>query len=479
MKIPTKGLAQENLFEKMEGYRENDLNWRSGRTFSYVYDAGKEAEEIGKKAYMMFLGESGLDPTVFPSLMRFETEVVSMAASHVDGDESVVGNFTSGGTESIILALKTARDYCRAKKPEITQPEMILPVTAHAAFQKAAHYLCVKIVLVPVNNETFRADVDEIEKAITPNTILLVGSAPSYAHGVIDPIEQIGALALKHDILYHVDACMGGFLLPYYRRLGENIPFFGFSIPGVTSLSMDLHKYAYTPKNASIILYKNSDLRRHQIYACAHWTGYTIVNNTVQSSKTGGPLAAAWAVLNYLGDEGYMELARITLEATKKVVKGVNEIPDIQVMAPPQMCLTCFSSDTVNVFHIIDEMKTRGWYLQPQLAFGGSKENVHISINPSNFKWIDPMLKDLRECVEIAKGMESGDLADNIRQAFENVDPSQFDEEAFKAMLSMAGMTGVELPERMAEINEVLNALPAGLREKLITEFLNELFQYK
>ena len=223
-----------------------------------------------------------------------------MAAAHVSGDESVVGNFTSGGTESILMAVKTARDYCRPKKPGITEPEMLMPATAHAAFHKAAKYFDVKPVLVPVDGNTFKADVAAIRQAITENTILMVGSAPSYAHGVVDPIEELAALAREHDLLFHTDACVGGFMLPYLNQLGETIPKFGFDVPGVTSLSMDLHKYGYTPKNASVVLYRDKSIRRKQIFACANWPGYTVVNGAAQSSKTGGPLAAAWAVLNAL-----------------------------------------------------------------------------------------------------------------------------------------------------------------------------------
>jgi len=479
MKIPDRGLNKEELFEKLENYRDDDMPWRDGRTFGYIYDAGEDAENVAKQAYMMYLGENALDPTVFPSLLRFENELVAMSAAHVNGDENVVGNFTTGGTESIILAVKTARDYNRAKKPEIKQPEMILPITAHAAFHKAAHYLDVKVVQVGVDPETFRADVGLIRDAITPNTILLVGSAPSYAHGVIDPIAEIGQLALERDLLYHVDACMGGFLLPYFRRLGENVPEFDFSVPGVTSLSMDLHKYAYAAKGASIVLYKHKSIRLHQIFACASWTGYTVINNTVGSSKSGGPLAAAWAVLNYLGDEGYMELAKGKLEAVRIINKGIEQIPDLQVMGTPEMSLVCFTSDTVNVFHIIDEMKQRGWYIQPQLAFGSSKQNIHLSINASNVRWAEALVKDLAESVQKAKALPSSDLAPRIRETFSQMDPNDFTEETFNQMLGMAGMTGVELPERMAEINEVLNALPAAFREKLLIAFLNDLFVFK
>lgn len=476
LRLPQKGMPKEELFAKLESYRSDDLPWREGRTWAYVYDAGAEAEAVIKHAYMSYLSENGLDPTAFPSLLRFENELISMAASHLGGDDEVVGNFTSGGTESIILAVKTAREHARAKGTLSGPPEMILPVTAHAAFQKACAYLDVKPVLVPIDPQTFKADVAKMREAITDNTILLVGSAISFAHGVVDPIEEIGKLALEHDILFHVDGCMGGFLLPYFRRLGADVPPFDFSVPGVTSISMDFHKYAFAAKGASVILHRNKDLRKHQIFSCAQWTGYTVVNPTVQSTKSGGPLAAAWAVLHFIGDEGYMEMARKMYEGTQKLVEALPTIEGLRLLAKPQMNQIAFVSDDASVFHIADEMKTRGWHIQPQLGFQDSKENIHLQINPSATRWLDDFIKDLKESVAVAKTMESGHLSATIRDAFASVDPADLDEEVFNQMLAMAGMQGVGLPERMAEINEVLNALPSKLNEQLLTQFLNNLF---
>lgn len=476
MKIPAQGMKREALFQQMEAYRAHDMPWRDGRTWAYIYDPGQEAEEVIKQAYMMYLTENALDPTVFPSTLRFETEVIAIAASHLKGDANVVGNFTSGGTESIILAVKTARDYARAKHPEITQPEMVLPATAHAAFQKAGHFLDVKAVLAPVDPKTFRADVTAMRQAITPNTILLVGSAVSYAHGVVDPIREIGQLALEHNLLLHVDACMG-FLLPYFRRLGAPVPEFEFNVPGVTSISMDLHKYAFAAKGASTILYHNKDLRKYQMYACANWSGYTVINATVQSSKTAGPVAAAWAVLHFFGDQGYLEIARQVLDATRRVAAGIKQIDGLRLLSQPDMNLVAFTSDTVNVFHIIDEMKTLGWYVQPQLSFQSSKENIHLSINPASAKWVDAFLSDLRVCVEKARNLKSGELAATIKSALANVDPASLTEESLSQMLGMAGIQGNQLPERMADINEILNALPVSLRERLLIEFLNDLYR--
>jgi len=479
MRIPDKGLGRSDIFAKLESYRENDMPWRDGRTWAYIYDPGKEAEEVIKQAYMMYLTENGLDPTVFPSALRLETELVAMAAAHLNGDENVVGNFTSGGTESIICAVKAARDFARAKRPHIKAPEILLPNTGHAAFHKAAHYLDLNVVTVPVDPVSFKADVDAMREAITPDTILLIGSAVSYAHGVVDPIRELGELALEKNVLLHVDACMGGFLLPYFRRLGAPVPDFDFSVPGVTSISMDLHKYAFAAKGASTILYRSKDLRKYQIYACSNWTGYTVVNPTVQSTKSAGPLAAAWAVLNFFGDEGYLEIARQVLHATRRIAEAIDSMDDLRLLGEPEMNLVAFTSDTVSVFHLIDEMKQRGWYIQAQLEFQNSKENIHLSVNPASVKWVDALLADLHECVESAKQLSSGDLAAQIREAFGSLEPSALEGDAFAGLLGMAGVSGTALPDRMAEINEVLNALPVPMREKLLIEYLNELFQYR
>jgi glutamate/tyrosine decarboxylase-like PLP-dependent enzyme len=479
MRIPDKGLARDDIFAKLEDYRQNDMPWRDGRTWAYIYDPGRDAEEVIKQAYMMYLSENGLDPTVFPSALRLENELVAMAAAHLGGDENVVGNFTSGGTESIICAVKAARDFARAKRPHIKAPEILLPTTGHAAFHKAAHYLGVNVVTAPVDPISFKADVEAMREAVTPNTILMVGSAVSYAHGVVDPIRDLGQLALEKDLLLHVDACMGGFLLPYFHRLGAPVPDFDFSVPGVTSMSMDFHKYAFAAKGASTILYRSKELRKYQIYACSNWTGYTVVNPTVQSTKSAGPLAAAWAVLNFFGDEGYLEIARQVLDATRRIADAIDAMDDLRLLGRPDMNLVAFTSDTVSVFHIIDEMKQRGWYIQAQLGFQNSKENIHLSVNPASVKWVDALLADLRECVQRAKQLSSGILSVQIQEAFGSLDPSALEGEAFAGLLGMAGVSGTALPDRMAEINEVLNALPVPMREKLLIEYLNELFQYR
>jgi sphinganine-1-phosphate aldolase len=476
MQLPVKGWSREQVMQALARFREHDVPWRNGRTWAYVYDPGEEAEEVIQQAFMMYLSDNGLDPTAFPSTLRLENELMAIAAAHLHGDDGVAGNFTSGGTESIILAVKAARDYARARRPQLTRPELVLPTTAHAAFQKAAHYLDLTPVLVPVDPATFKADPEAMRRAVTPRTVLMVGSAISYAHGVIDPIRELGEIALAHDVLLHVDACVGGFLLPYFRRLGVAVPDFDFRVPGVTSISMDFHKYAFAAKGASAILYRSKDLRKYQMYACANWTGYTVINATVQSSKSVGPLAAAWAVLHFLGDDGYLEIARQVLAATRRVADGIAAIPGLRVLGQPDMNLVAFTSERVSIFRVIDEMKARGWYIQPQLSFDSSRENAHLSINPANVRWVDALLGDLADCVAAAGALPAGTLAAEVKQMFANIDPDALDDTLVHSLLGMAGIGGSALPERMAEVNEALNALPPRLREKLLIGYLNELF---
>ncbi|MCC6215657.1 MAG: aminotransferase class V-fold PLP-dependent enzyme [Polyangiaceae bacterium] len=474
--IPPHALGRAELERRMQAYREQDLPWRGGRVWAYVYDPGPEIEEVQKRAFLEFLGENALDPTVFPSLLRFENELVAMAATHLRGGPDVVGNFTSGGTESVLLAVKTARDWARAHRPGITEPEMVLPVTAHACFQKAASYFGVRPVLVPVGRD-FRADPRRMEEAITDRTILLVGSAPSYAHGVVDPIRELGQLALDRGLLFHVDGCIGGFLLPYFARLGAPVPDFDFSVPGVTSISMDFHKYAFCPKGASVVLYRDKELRKFQIFSCSSWTGYTILNPTIQSTKSGGPLAAAWATLHAIGDDGYLARARDMLAATRALTAGIARIPGLHLLAEPDMTLFAFSSREVSPFEIVDEMKQRGWYVQPQLGFHGSESNVHLSITPASLGHVEPFLADLRASVDAARTRGPGELARQLGGALDAVDPSAIDDATLEQLMAMAGIGGSGLPERMADINRVLEALPAPLTERVLRAFLNDLYR--
>jgi glutamate/tyrosine decarboxylase-like PLP-dependent enzyme len=226
-----------------------------------------------------------------------------------------------------------------------------------------------------------------------------------------------------------------------------------------------------------VVLYRSRDLRRHQIYTCADWAGYAVVNPTVQSTKSAGPVAAAWAILHFMGDDGYLEIARQVRGATLRLCEGIESIPGLRLLVRPDMNLLAFTSDEMNVFHLVDEMKERGWYVQPQLAFPGSKENIHLSVNPASVRWVEDLLADLRGCASKVRTMPASALDPEIRDALTGLDGARFDDQAFAGMLGMLGLDGTRLPKRMAPVNEVLNLLPAALREKVLGEYLNQLFR--
>lgn len=477
IRIPETGLAEDEVFRRLTEFGRTDVPWRDGRTFAYIYDAGPEVERVAKRAYMQYLTENALDPTAYPSLRRMENELVAMAAAHLGGDANVVGNFTTGGTESIILAVKAARDRLRARRPEIAQPEIVLPVTAHAAFHKAADYLGLRKIVVPVDRTTFKAVPAAIADVLSDRTALVVASAVSYAFGVLDPVEEIAALTRPRDIPFHVDGCIGGFVLPYFRRLGAPVPPFDFAVPGVTSMSMDFHKYAYCPKGASVVLHRDKSYRRHQIFACAEWAGYTIVNPTMLSAKSGGPLAAAWAVLNFIGDEGYLGFARDALAATRKIVAGIDAIAGLRVLGTPDSNLVAFGADGFPVFNIIDEMKERGWYVQPQFAVDGLPENVHLSIGHRALANVEAFLADLGRAVAPARAAGECALLPVVKSELQKMKPgAATDPAAFAMLMEALGVGGERLPKRSSELNQVLNALPAPMRKFALVEFFNDLY---
>jgi sphinganine-1-phosphate aldolase len=475
MNIPQQGLSKEEILNTLQALKSRDRDWRAGKVWCYVYDPGEDPAEVTREAYISYLTENGLDPSVFPSLLKVETDVVRATINLLRGDSQAVGHLTTGGTESIMLAVKTARDKARAEHPEIAQPEMVLPKTAHAAFHKAAHYLSVKPVIVDIDPQTFKVRAVDVERAITSNTILVVASAPSYSQGVIDPIEEVGRIAQDQNLLFHVDACVGGLHLSFLRKLGYNVPDFDFTVPGVTSISTDLHKYGYAAKGCSAIMYRSKAIRKYQIFASTDTTGYTLINPTMLSSKTGGPMAGAWAILNFLGEEGYKKIVQDVQEATKKLMDGVNAIEGLQVLGNPAMCMFSFKSDVINVYQLADEMSTRGWYIQGQFSTPLTPRNLHISVNHGTIHNVEALLQDLRECVENVKSktpIDSDAIKSLVRAALESPDV----ETAFGQLATSAGLTGSELPSEMALINEVLDALPDDLCNVFLVNYFNDLY---
>lgn len=467
------GRKDTQVLAELDELARDDVDWRAGRILSGLYDPGREAYELSAKAYARFLTQNALYINMYPSAARMEKDVVSSVAELLRGDDGVVGNMTSGGTESIILSVKTARDHARAHRPAIVDPEIVLPVTAHPAFHKAAHYLGLRVVVTPIDPaDGFRADAGAFRAALGPNAILGVGSAPNFSHGTIDPIADMATAAAERGILFHVDGCVGGLYLSILRRMGEKVRDFDFSIPGVTSISTDMHKYGYAPKNASVLLYRNRELRSHAIFTCSSTTEYAVINPTVLSSKSTGPIAASWAVMRHLGETGYRRIVGETWEATKKMLAGIGRIDGIEVLADPDMCMFTLGSTDISIFELDDEMKQRGWQLLPQFACGGGPANLHVSISSSNVPLVDEFLGDLGDSVAFLR--ERGPSVDraHFEREVARVKDRPF-EELMMELAMLAGLTGTELPEKMAPMNTILDLLPAATRDRMLSTFIN------
>lgn len=453
-----------------------DLPSHGGRTLAYVYDSGlAEADALGREALAAYAGSNGLDPTAFGSLLVMEQELVATAARLLDGPPGTVGTVTSGGTESLLLAVQTARD----SRPDLASPTMVLPTSAHASFHKAAHYFGVRPIFVDVDPQSGRAVAADMADAIADDTVLVVASAPSYAHGVIDPVTQIATDAQARGVRCHVDACIGGWLLPYLRRDDPELAAFSFLVPGVTSISVDLHKYAYTPKGVSILLHRTPQLRRPQFFASANWPGYTMINTTTQSTKSGGPLAAAWAVTRFIGDDGYARLARQVRDGMRTLVAGIAEIEHLRVLVAPDSSLVAIAADEqVDVFTICDELLARGWFAQPQMRFGAFPATLHLSLSAATIPILPEFLATLRAAVAAAVTLGPIRVDPQVAAALTQIDPDTLDDVGFAQLLQLAGLTGsggLALPERMAPVNALLDLAPPALREQLLVAFLDQL----
>lgn len=470
-----------DVLSRLRERQSADLPVHGGRTLAYVYDSGlAEVDRVGREAVAAYAGSNGLDPTAFPSLLAMENELVGFGLRLLDGPDGGVGTVTSGGTESVLLSVQAARDG----RPEVERPRMVLPTTVHAAFHKAAHYFGVEAVFVPVGAD-FRADVAATIAAIDEapeRTVLVVGSAPSYAHGVIDPITELAAAAAERGIRFHVDACIGGWVLPYAARLGRPVAPWTFAVEGVTSISVDLHKYGYAPKGTSLLLYRDAELRRPQYFAAADWPGYTMLNSTMQSTKSGGPLAGAWAVVQTLGDEGYLKLAADVFAVVDEIVAGLSGIPALSVVVQPDSTLIALVTDeTCDPFTICDEMAARAWYVQPQMSYAGQPATIHLSVSAATLPHVPEFLAALAESVAAAVAAGPVVVDPGVIDYIRSLDPSALTDADFDGLLAASGLVGesesgdLALPDRMAEINALLDIASPAMREALLVAFLDRL----
>ncbi len=406
--IPEKGRGRDEILEEMEQIGAAETSkWKKGFVSGAVYHGDDEHINFLNEVYAVHSQSNPLHPDVWPSSTKYEAEIVAMtadmlgakSASHDAGtDEEICGIVTSGGTESILLAMKAYRDRARVVR-SIRKPEMIVPSTAHVAFDKAAQYFNIKIVGIPVDHR-FRADVEKTRKAITKNTIVIVGSAPSFPHGMIDPIEQLSELARQRSIGFHTDACLGGFVLPWARKLGYDVPPFDFTLPGVTSISADTHKYGYAPKGTSVILYRGSDLRHYQYFKAADWPGGLYFSPSMAGSRPGALSAACWASMVTIGQQGYTQAAQRIMQAASAIKKEIEKMPDLQVMGEP-LWVIAFCSETLDIYRVMDYMTVKGWSLN-----GLHKPaclHLCVTLRHTQSGVAERFVRDLKDAVEYVK----------------------------------------------------------------------------
>lgn len=470
--LPEKGIPGDQILAELTELRAADLPTHGGRLFAYVYDPALDGlDDLAHAAYAVSAHVNGLDPTAFPSLLAMENALVGAAARLLGGGgDETVGSVTSGGTESLILAVKAARDA----RPDLAVPRLVIPSTAHAAFAKAAHYLRVALDVVPVGPD-LRADPEALAAAIGPDTVLVAASAPSYAHGVVDPIPAIAAIAAERGVRFHVDACFGGWVLPYLRRLGADLPAFDFTVPGVTSISVDLHKYAYAPKGVSILLHRDEALRLPQYFSYAGWPGYTMINPVISSTRSGGPIAAAVATLRHIGDAGYLDLATRTREAVSVLAEAVTATEGVRLFTPPEtsvVCLASEESDGVDLFVLADELAARGWHTQPQMAFADLPATIHLTVTASVAPTAADFGPDLAAAVAAARAAGPADLPAPLLEAAAALTPEMVTPELIGGLAEGLGLAGGDFT-RMAAVNSLLNVAPPALREALLTGFLS------
>lgn len=475
-RLPKSSETMENVSAALDRYIEDDIKVKGGRLFTYLYDPGIEELSRANDIYVKFLNRNAMDYHAFPSTLRLENEVVSMIGSLLDGDDNVAGNFTTGGTESILIAVRAARDlFLEQKGKEIRDPEIIIPVTAHPAFRKAAEYLRMKPVLMPVNSETFLVETDILKNHINEKTAIIVASAPNFPYGGVDPIEQIGKVAEKNGIWLHIDACVGGMILPFLEKIGVEVKKWNFSVPGVSSISVDLHKYGYTPKGSSVILYRNKELRKHQLYVNADWPGYPMSNIGVQSTKSSAPLAASWAVLNYLGEEGYVNLARRTVNAKEQIVEGIMSL-GYKIVGGAETTIFAFTNDEIDIFEVGSRLKEKGWFLQiqPGSTEMGMPPSLHLNSSPVHDKIAPEFLQSLKEVTEELKGKPPRSFEDIMKEI--GAEGGSIGSTRLGDILTSDDSP---LKENKTLMYELIRHLPAEVIESAFLEMVNNDFSSK
>ncbi len=392
--LPKTSSTVDAVMRELRAMQTNDGDYKGSRTWGLVYNAGPDVDRMLHEAADLTLKENALNPFVFPSLKQMQRDVISIAADLFNGGEDCGGAMTSGGTESIFMAVKMARDKGRAERG-VKKGKLLIPRTAHPAFIKAAHLLDIDWQHMPLR-EDLRTYAADMEPLLDDETVLAVGSAPTYPFGMIDPIEDMAAMAAAKNIPFHVDACLGGFMLPWVERLGIPVPIWDFRVPGVTSMSADLHKYGYAVKGASVVMHRPKGNMRYQVFQFADWPGGIYGTQAFQGTKPAPPIAAAWSVLHLLGEEGYVKLAAQAMEAMRRLIDGVNAMPDAHVWGEPNMTVAAIGSRVHDIFAVGDALNARGWHFDRQ----DDPSALHLMASPTHINNVDEFLADLRYALD-------------------------------------------------------------------------------
>ncbi|WP_326543975.1 pyridoxal phosphate-dependent decarboxylase family protein [Pseudorhodoferax sp.] len=395
-RLPEHGTPWPELQAELREAGRDDVDWRGGRVPMFIHYAGEDVLDVAKAAYMMYFSENGLGLRAFGSLDRFETEVVQMGLALLNGDDRTRGAMTTGGTESIFLAVKAARDQALARDRHITRPQIVMARSAHPAFDKAAHFMGLEAVRTPLAAD-FRADPEALAAAVTPDTVMLVGSAPAFPHGVVDPIPQIAAVARERGLWLHVDACVGGYIAPFARQLGATFDDWDFSVPGVTSISADLHKYGYAAKGASTLFFRDAKAFGSMGWAFDGWPRGPYFTHTLVGTRGGGAIASAWAVMKYLGAAGYRRITQRVLDTRVALQKGAAEL-GLQTMGDPQLSILAYGSPAHDFARIGGGLMKRGWI--PGLVTG--PDGLHHMLNLTHEPVVGTYLADLAAAMDDA-----------------------------------------------------------------------------
>ncbi|MFN2101063.1 pyridoxal phosphate-dependent decarboxylase family protein [Altererythrobacter sp. MF3-039] len=399
--MPEAGRSWDEVREQLITRGGGDAKWRDGKTAVYVFNAGPEIAKVQQEAYSLYMSENGLGPLAFPSLAQMEREVIEMALSLLNGPVGATGAMTSGGTDSITMAIKAARDYARAARALSGPANIVLPRSAHPAFDKAAHLMDIEVRRLPLKEDgSYQADPAAMGDACDNQTIMMVGSAPNFPHGIIDPIEELGKVAREKEVWLHTDACVGGYFAPFARMNGVPVPPFDFEVQAVHSISADLHKYGYAAKGASTVLFRSQELFQHMPFENREWSGAPMTTPTLAGTRPGGAISAAWTVMNVLGVEGYRKTQGLVCETRERAEEGL-KARGFEILGNPILGLIAFRHPEHDSFAIYGEMLRKGWFT----SVTTEPRSLHLMLSPKHAEVIDEYLEDLTESVAtVAEG---------------------------------------------------------------------------